>query len=130
MVVLPLSVLDELATIPSNIASPSGGLELDLLGSYTGLDHVLENRLHHSIIQRKLTPRLALITPGLEKELTHAIEDYLPDSEDWVNFQPYLCFRQLSARLSAQVITGPAFAHNQTWLDLEVDYVESRESSD
>lgn len=127
VIVLPHSTLKELATIPSTVASPHAGLESDLLGPYTGLDHVLESRLHHSIIQRKLTPRLGLITPGLEKELCGALNDYLPNSEDWIEFEPYHAFAKLSARFSAQAIAGPAFAHNEEWLKLEVEYVESRE---
>lgn len=129
VIVLPLSVLEELVAIPPTVASPHGGLENDLLGSYTGLDLVLESRLHHSIIQRKLTPRLGLVTPGLEKELCNALAECLPNSEDWAVFQPYQAFSKVSARFSSQAITGPAFANNEEWLTLGVEYVESRKSS-
>lgn len=125
MIILPLSVLDELVAIPSTVASPHGGLENDLLGPYTGLDLVLESRLHHSIIQRKLTPRLGLVTPGLEKELCIALKECLPANEDWAVFQPYQALSKVSARFSAQAITGPAFANNEQWLDIEVNYVEA-----
>lgn len=125
VIVLPLSVLEELVAIPPTVASPHGGLENDLLGSYTGLDLVLESRLHHSIIQRKLTPRLGLVTPGLEKELCNALAECLPNSEDWAVFQPYQAFSKVSARFSSQAITGPAFANNEEWLTLGVEYVES-----
>lgn len=129
VIVLPLSVLEELVAIPANVASPHGGLENDLLGTYTGLDLVLESRLHHSIIQRKLTPRLGLVTPGLEKELGNALTECLPNSEDWVVFQPYQAFSKVSARFSSQAITGPAFANNEEWLNIGVEYVETRKCS-
>lgn len=129
VIVLPLSVLEELVAISPTIASPHGGLENDLLGSYTGLDLVLESRLHHSIIQRKLTPRLGLVTPGLENGLSAALTECLPNSEDWVVFQPYQAFSKVSARFSSQAITGPAFANNEEWLTIGVEYVESRESN-
>lgn len=118
-------MLEELVLIPPTIASPHGGLEFDLLGSYTGLDHVLESRLHHSIIQRRLTPKLGLLVPGLKRELDSAFVACLPSDEKWVEFQPYQAFSKVSARFSAQAITGPAFAHNEEWLNLEVEYVET-----
>ena len=114
-----------MSSLPSSVVSPHGGLECDLLGSYSGLDFVLENRLHHTIIQRKLTPRLNLIAPLLEKELVSALHDHLPSSDDWTEFQPYQAFRMVSARLSAAIVTGPEFCHNKDWLNLEVEYVEN-----
>lgn len=55
------------------------------------------------------------------------LKECLPDSETWSVFQPYQDFAKVSARFSAQAITGPAFSHNQKWLKLEVDYVENCE---
>ncbi|KAI5925015.1 putative cytochrome P450 [Camillea tinctor] len=126
VVVLPLSLLEELSAIPSVIASPHGALEHDLLGSYNGLDLVLETRLHHSIVQRKLTPRLGLITPGLERELRTAFQACFPKCDgDWVEFQPYYALGAISARLSAYAIVGPAFCRDPAWLDITFDYTEN-----
>ncbi|KAI0456309.1 putative cytochrome P450 [Xylaria acuta] len=126
IVVLPHHLLQELSSLPSSVASPHGGLERDLLGSYSGLDLVLQTRLHHSVIQRKLTPRLALVTPGLEKELASALQDCIPACEkDWAEFQPYQAFRRVLARLSGNLIISPAFQHKQAWEQLQVDYVEN-----
>ncbi|KAI0469890.1 putative cytochrome P450 [Xylariaceae sp. FL0804] len=46
---------------------------------------------------RKLTPRLNLKTPGLEKKLSSALADYLPASEDWTEFRPY--YRPVFAKI-------------------------------
>lgn len=129
VLVLPLPLLDELSTLPAAIASPHGALEHDLLGKYTGLNVILENRLHHSIIQRKLTPNLGLITPTLEDTLITSFDKYFPKASEWVEFQPYQVFAKVAARLSAEAIVGPAFSENPIWLDLAVEYTDSCESS-
>ncbi|KAI0847851.1 putative cytochrome P450 [Daldinia vernicosa] len=126
LIVLPNSLVEELATLPSTVASPHGALEHDLLGSYTGLDVILESRLHHSIVQRRLTPRLGLITPRLEKELIPLFEELLPPSKgEWIEFQPYQVFCQLAARLTAHAIVGPAFCNDPVWLDIAINYTEN-----
>ncbi|KAF2184216.1 putative cytochrome P450 [Zopfia rhizophila CBS 207.26] len=125
IVILPNCLLEELSLLPSNIASPHGALEHDLLGHYTGLNLILESRLHHSIVQRKLTPRLGLVTPGLENELQSAFEDYFPECDDWIEFQPYQVFGKVSARLSARALVGPGLCRHPTWLDISVNYTEN-----
>lgn len=77
---LPHRLLEELSSLPGDIASPHGALEHDLLGPHTGLNLILESRLHHSIVQRKLTPRLPMLAPMLEEELSAAVDEYMPSS--------------------------------------------------
>lgn len=125
IVVLPTCLLDELSHLPSTVASPHGALEHDLLGPYTGLNLILESRLHHSIVQRKLTPRLGLLTPGLENELLLAFGEYFPACDYWTEFQPYQVFGKVSARLSARALVGPSLCRDPTWLDISVNYTES-----
>ncbi|KAI0099782.1 putative cytochrome P450 [Nemania sp. FL0031] len=126
VVVLPLSVLEELSTLPTSVASPYGALEHDLLGRYTGLDFILESRLHHSIVQRKLTPHLDSMSARLEQELSTAFKEYFPPvQEDWVEFNPYQVFAKISARMTAEVIVGPAFSKDPAWLGIAVNYTES-----
>ncbi|KAI1496198.1 cytochrome P450 [Biscogniauxia marginata] len=98
---LPLSLLEEVSIISSHIASPCGALENDLLGRFTGLDIILENRLHHYIVQPKLTPNLNF-----------------PTAEEWVELQPYQVFAKIASRLAVEVIVGPAFSNNPVWLNL------------
>lgn len=127
--ILPPSLLEELASIPSTVASPNAALESDLLGSYTGLDLILESRIHHTVVQRKLTPRLGLVTPLLEEEMSAAFDDYFKDvSSEWSVFQPYQVFGGISARLASSVIVGSKYCRNEAWLDLAFNYTENRES--
>ncbi|MCJ1357217.1 MAG: hypothetical protein MMC33_007213 [Icmadophila ericetorum] len=125
VVVLPISLLDELSSLPPSVASPNGALEHDLLGQYTGLNLILESKIHHSIVQRKLTPRLGVLTLSLEDELKSAFEDYFPACEGWTEFMPYQTFGKISARLSGRALVGTAYCRNPTWLDISFNYAES-----
>jgi hypothetical protein len=126
IIVLPASLLEELSALPSTIASPHSALERDLLRDHTGLDLVMETRMHHTIVQRKLTPRLPTLTPSLERELMVAFEDEFPTCDNRTKFKPYQVFGKISARLSAQALVGPELCQNSTWLDISVNYTENR----
>ena len=122
---LPLSLLEELSHLKPNIAESTAALERDLVGSYTGVDLILENRLHHSIVQRKLTPRLPLLLPQMEKAVHDGFQKFIPDSETWTEFRPYKALSYVSARLNAEVIVGPSFSDNPEWLHTAVEYTEN-----
>ncbi|KAK8043767.1 cytochrome P450 [Apiospora phragmitis] len=126
IVILPPTLLEELSAVPSPVASPHGALERDLLGPYTGLNLILESRIHHSIVQRKLTPRLPLLTPALEEELRFAFQESFlaPQNGDWAEFQPYQIFGNISARLTARALVGPGFCRDQRWLDVATQFTE------
>lgn len=126
MVVLPLSLLEQLSALPSKIASPHEALEHDLLGSYTGLNTILESRLHHTIVQRKLTPKLGALTPHLEDELSASFHDYVPQCNEWTEIKPFKVLGKVAARLSARALVGPKFCRHPSWLGLSINYTENR----
>ena len=125
VVILPDSLLDELSTLPSTIASPNGALE----HNHTGLDLVLESRLHHSIVQRKLTCRLGVLTPRLEIEMKAAFEDYSPTCDDWTESTLFQLLEKISTRLSGRALVGATLSRDPTWLDIALNYTENRASS-
>ncbi|KAI1147776.1 cytochrome P450 [Nemania diffusa] len=125
VIVLPLSLLDELSALPVTVANPQAALERDLLGPFTGLNLIVENRLHHIIVQRKLTPRIPLLVPRIETSIARATEDLLPQTEEWSEILAYQVLAQVSARSVAHVIVGPAFCENKTWLNISTQYTES-----
>lgn len=130
MLVLPYSLLEELSCIPNHIASRNKALEHDLLGHYTGINLIVDSRLHHTIVQRKLTPRLEQLVPGLERELAATFEEHLPAScGEWTEFQPYQTLAKISARLSARALVGPDLCRNATWLDVSINFTESCENA-
>lgn len=126
ILVLPPALLEELSELPMTIANPQAALEHDLLGHFTGLNLIVENRLHHSIVQRRLTPRIPVLVPRLEQSVTAAFRDYFTESgNDWMEFQPYQVLGRIAARVAADAIVGPNLCNNQAWLELSVDYTEN-----
>jgi hypothetical protein len=85
MVVLPASAIPELSSLPIEVASGIKTLEQYLLEKWTRLHMVIESRLHHKLVQRKLTPNLSLVTPGLEDEVTKAIEEFFSNGHGGLN---------------------------------------------
>lgn len=129
---LPLSALGELSSLPADIASPSGALEHDLVGEYSGVNVINQSRIHHTIVQRKLTPRLSDFTPVLQDELAAAIQDHFPattrhPSKEWSEITPFNLLGQLVARISARALVGPDFCRDPAWLDLSFSFTENRE---
>ncbi|KAI8944483.1 cytochrome P450 [Xylaria longipes] len=124
VVVLPYNVLDELSSLPSTIAGPSEGIENDLMGRYTSMSLILDSRLHHSIVQRRLTPRLPVLAPILEKTATSAFQECFSQADDWFEVTPYELFGKISARVNASVLVGPSFSQDTEWLDVALKYTE------
>ncbi|ETS76588.1 hypothetical protein PFICI_11975 [Pestalotiopsis fici W106-1] len=125
VILLPVSLLEELSRLPPSVAEGTSALNGDLTGSFTGVDLILENRLHHSIVQRKLTPRIPLMLPQMEKAVADGFARFMPDSEEWTVFQPYKALAYVSARLNAEPVVGPTFSSNPEWLHTAVEYTEN-----
>ncbi|RYC62857.1 hypothetical protein CHU98_g3352 [Xylaria longipes] len=125
IVILPLSLLEELTGLPPTVANPQAALERDLLGHFTGLDLIIENRLHHIIVQRKLTPRIPLLVPRIESSIAQAAEELLPLTNEWTKILPYQVLSRIAARSVAHAIVGPAFCEEEKWLDISCQYTES-----
>lgn len=129
MLVLPRTLLHELIDLPLSVSNGQRALEHDLLGSYTGLDLILRTRLHHSIVQRKLTARLDSLLPDLYQEVKHALQEYVSPEDDWTDIMPYQAFARVSARISAKALVGDELCVNKDWLDVSVNFTESRTCS-
>ncbi|KAI1345530.1 cytochrome P450 [Xylaria sp. FL0043] len=125
IVVLPLILLEELSRLPASVAEGTSALNGDLVGSFTGVDLILENRLHHSIVQRKLTPRIPLLLPQMEKAVHEGFAKFIPQGEEWTVFQPYKAFAYVSARLNAEPIVGSPYSSDPEWLHIAVEYTEN-----
>ena len=117
----------ELANLPIHIANPQAALDHDLLGRYTGIDLILEDRLHHTIVQRKLTPNIPLLLPRIEKAAGVTLGSSFPTSEDWTEIKPYQALSPVAASVSAEALVGPEFSRNNVWLECSLKYTESGE---
>ncbi|KAJ2998938.1 hypothetical protein NUW58_g166 [Xylaria curta] len=124
VLVLPYNLLEELSSLPTTIASPSDGIENDLMGKYTSISLILDSRLQHSVVQRRLTPRIPVLVPMLEKAVTSAFKLF-PQADDWVEVTPYELFGKISARVNASALVGPSFSENIQWLEIAFEYAEN-----
>ncbi|KAI1434073.1 cytochrome P450 [Xylaria sp. CBS 124048] len=126
LLVLPYAVLDELSNLPPTVANVAGAIDQELLGQYTGLNVILENRLHSSIVQRRLTPRIPTLVPTLEKAVTAAFNEYFPkaDGDGWTTITPFKIFVDIAARVNAPALVGTSFAEDPEWLEIAVEFTE------
>ncbi|KAI0198172.1 cytochrome P450 [Astrocystis sublimbata] len=124
VVVLPYEVLDELSSLPVTHAGPSEGTENELMGKYTSISLILDSRLHFSIVQRRLTPKIPALAPILEKAATAAFTKYFPKAEDWTEITPFDVFGEVAARVNATALVGPAFCDDPKWLHIGLKYTE------
>ena len=126
MIVLPVSYIDELNTLPPSVANPTGAHVHNLFGGYTGVDLLLHNDLHYRTIQKKLTPNLGAVTRPMEEELVSTLEQDFPDCDErWVAFKPYHVLLMLVARMSARVFVGLPFCRDPEWLEISTRFTEN-----
>ncbi|KAI0442762.1 cytochrome P450 [Xylaria telfairii] len=123
VVVLPYNVLAELSTLPTTIASPTEAL-VNEFGKSSVMNLMLHNTLHHSVLQRRLTPKLPVLTPILEKIVTSAYQECFPQADDWVEVIPYSLFKRITAQVTASVLVGPSISQDPEWLDASFDLTE------
>ncbi|KAL9611749.1 MAG: hypothetical protein Q9167_003635 [Letrouitia subvulpina] len=126
VLILPPPTVPELSSLPPEIADGTKALEHDLMGPYTGLDFILKSRLHHRVVQRKLSPNLGKLIPQLEDELGRAVKDLFPKEADdgWTTVQLYPLLLAVTARTSARAFVGISFCRDQRWLDAAINFVE------
>ena len=101
---IPPEVVQEVSELPPEIASNISALAFDLVGRWTGLNMLVDARLHHRMIQYKLTPNLAASSKSVEDEVKLAIEAHFPkDTDEWVEMTPYFTFMRMASRISGRV---------------------------
>lgn len=88
MVVLPVSMVDEIKTLPIEKANPTVAHAHNLLGSYTKMDLIFHSDLHFRMIKTRLTPMLASLTGLVEKEVKVKLSNHFPSSQEWTAMRP------------------------------------------
>ena len=81
MLVLPSKYVDELRSLPPQVASPTVAHAFNLSGENTNMNIILKNNLHFRTLQEKLTPNLSKLTRPMQDELDYACERDLPAAE-------------------------------------------------
>lgn len=121
--VLPHRYVEELRGLPASKVSSPQALYNKGLGSYTGLEVIVESHLHFQAIQGHLTPNLASALGIVLDELQDALKTVLPEcSNEWVPFDVHTVLSELVSRLSSRVFGGLELARNQQWIQLSTAY--------
>ncbi len=125
MVVLPVSMVEEIRALPSSIANPTVAHAHNLLGSYTRMNLILRSNLHFRMIQTKLTPNLGSLTHPMEEEVKFAMDNHFPQCDDWTTIKPYHTILNLVARTSARVFVGLPICRTKKWLEISTQFTEN-----
>ncbi|KAI0472506.1 cytochrome P450 [Xylaria cf. heliscus] len=116
IVILPHSSVDEIGSLPCEVANPTIAHAHNLLGKYTKMDLILRSDLHFRMIQTKLTPKLGSLTGPMQDEVRWATTHAIPDCEDkWIKVKPYHTILDIVASTSA----------HQRWLEASVQFTEN-----
>ncbi|KAF2641486.1 cytochrome P450 monooxygenase-like protein [Massarina eburnea CBS 473.64] len=125
MLVLPSQYVEELRSLPSQVASPTVAHAFNLSGGHTNMNIILKNNLHFRTLQEKLTPNLSRLTRPMQDELNYACKIDLPECEDWVAIKPYYTILRLVSRISARIFLGLPYCRNEEWLEISTEFTEN-----
>jgi cytochrome P450 monooxygenase-3 len=119
-VVLPMSLLEEVAHAPDEKISSMEVFRQQFLGRFTKIG---ENRpeLFHTI-RVDLTKNIGAILPVLQAESSYAIDVELGSPNDWTAIMLYPKILRLVALLSGRVFVGLPLSRNEEWLKMSIEY--------
>lgn len=81
MLVLPSRYVEELRSLPPQVASPTVAHAFNLSGRHTNMNIILKNNLHFRTLQEKLTPNLNKLARPMQDELNYACDVELPECD-------------------------------------------------
>lgn len=142
MLVLPPRYVEELRSLPPQVASPTVAHAFNLSGRHTNMNIILKNNLHFRTLQEKLTPNLNKLARPMQDELNYACDVELPQcdgtyspsmcfaelirgKDDWVVVKPYYTILRLVARISARIFLGLPYCRNEEWLEISTEFTEN-----
>lgn len=121
--VLPHKYVDEIRSLPEDKVSSPQALSDKTLGTYSGVDIILESRLHVHALQQHLTPTLAAVVGVVREELDFAASVDLPACQDqWVSVDMHATLARLVSRLSSRIFGGTELSRNEEWLTTSIQY--------
>lgn len=100
---LPPSVLDELSSLSPDVASNLDALGFDLVGLWTALGTPGGSKLHHTMVQQKLLPKLGDISSIVEEEVVIAVKRNLAVGKEWTEIKPYQMLLSIVAQVSSRI---------------------------
>lgn len=126
IIVLPPSFLDELQSLPRDVANATDGNMHNLLGSFTGLNILLDTDLHFRIIRSRLTRNLEPAMEAIQDELSYSLDkEFSGTNAGWTPLGVYHTLLKVVARTSARAFVGKRYCRENEWLEIVTEYTEN-----
>ncbi|PIL33520.1 cytochrome P450 [Ganoderma sinense ZZ0214-1] len=123
LVVVCGPLLDEYRKRSDDELSFIEGVEDVIRTRYTLGPEWLNDPYHVDIIKEKLMRTLPVVLPDVIDELTYAVPDYIPATEDdWVSMPVMKTMLNVVARVSNRVFVGLPVCRNQKFLDIAIAF--------
>ena len=109
-----------------DVASNLHALQFDLASGPASMHMLPDAHLHARYVQRKITPNLTRFATGMQEEVSKAVDEYFPKSEDgWVEMDPSDMLLKISARMSSRVNLGKEWSRNPQWTGAARGYTQN-----
>ncbi len=119
-VVLPMSLLNEVAHAPDEMISAMEEFREQFLGRFTKIGEHRPELFH--TIRVDLTKSIGTILPVLQAESSYAIGAELGSPDDWTAIMLYPKILRLVALVSGRVFVGLPLSRNEEWLQMSTEY--------
>jgi hypothetical protein len=113
IVILPISVLDEVRNLPENIVSFNGEIRRIFVGKHTGFGDDRPEVI--AAVKVDLTRNIASTLDGLQDEIKYALNKEFGSCEDWTSIKLYGKLARAVALLSGRVFVGRPLSRVEEW---------------
>ncbi|EIT73590.1 hypothetical protein Ao3042_10466 [Aspergillus oryzae 3.042] len=119
-VVVPGQLLSELSKLPETVLSFPTAINKVLEVKYTKV--APDEPLAPYCIKADLNPALSRLNPIIYREVENALEDEIPQCEDWAPVFIYQKLVNTVAKVSGRIFLGAELSPNKDYLDTAINY--------
>ena len=113
IVILPITVLDEVRNLPENMVTFNGEIRRIFAGRHTGFGDARPELT--AAVKVDLTRNIASTLDGLQDEIKYALDKEFGSCDDWTSIQVYGKIARIVALLSGRVFVGRPLSREEEW---------------
>lgn len=121
LVILPISVIDEVRNLPENKASFMQDIRRSFLSKHTGVGSETGPELIQAV-KIDLTRHIAGTLDDLQDEIRYGFDKELGSCQDWTPVPLYHKITRIVALLSGRVFVGRPLSREEEWIQATVAY--------
>ncbi|KAI1827429.1 cytochrome P450 [Xylaria intraflava] len=124
-IVLPIRYLEEISTLPHDIASNSRATSDFFVGSWTTLDYEIFAHANLEAIRTQYIAKLSQQVAPAADEAAYAFNKHLTAYKEWtpIVIQPKI--QSIVAQIVARTVAGPEVCRNPVWTDSVIGYAQN-----